>query len=43
MERIIRPFHSAGIYYSGDRFDVDLPNVDKNKGFEEGECDNYEA
>lgn len=43
MERIIKPFHSAGIYYSGDRFDADLPNMDKDKDFEEGEDDNNEA
>lgn len=29
MERIIKPFHSAGIYYSGDRFDVDLPEIEE--------------
>lgn len=29
MEKIIKPFHSAGIYYSGDRFDVELPKVEK--------------
>lgn len=29
MEKIIKPFHSAGIYYSGDRFDVELPEVEK--------------
>lgn len=23
MERMIKPFHSAGLYYSGDRFDVE--------------------
>lgn len=29
MERMIKPFHSAGIYYLGDRFDVELPDVEK--------------
>lgn len=29
MERHIKPFHSAGIYYSGDRFDAELPEVEK--------------
>lgn len=29
MERIIKPFRSAEIYYSGDRFDAELPDVKK--------------
>lgn len=40
MERPIKPFHSAGIYYSGDRFDAELPEMEENKNIEEGDNDN---
>lgn len=40
MEKIIKPFHSAGIYYSGDRFDVELPEVEKENEEDETRVSN---
>lgn len=40
MEKMIKPFHSAGIYYSGDRFDVELPDVEKENEEDETRVSN---